>query len=454
MSDDEADRGKRPAGDDSKKAPSTEPHGLVPKEEDKIRHPAPGASFIELRQYWARPDRPDEPGVLEPDHPLMQRFQQTLRAFLERQNLRLTEELRDLETDLKQATQARDDAGVRLYERQQEVSVQQRMLEKCHSELDHISSQRQQEDEDVEKIQKERNEFAEALAREEEQEAALSTSLQKLVAEERQFSEWAEEMRAELAVSQRAAAKDRQQIRTMAEEKRRQDALLYKLTAEVANLRDQMADLAGKLRIKEQERKEAGQAAADAGADIEVAQQLAKTAKDLQRDLDKLVERKRALEQESLETLSEQLRNDKLTQYLRRVAATLRDRTREQALLVVERGAEILAEMRREDDEAQRQVDAAEQELETITKTIAKRTASLVLLNNRLEALIAKLGGKFNPLEAKLTALTTDLRELEVEVQNAQAFWLRQQNNAVTLTQQRNDQINRLTRLRKDRRLG
>ncbi|GLH02946.1 uncharacterized protein GBIM_08891 [Gryllus bimaculatus] len=333
MSDDEADRGKRPAGDDSKKAPSTEPHGLVPKEEDKIRHPAPGASFIELRQYWARPDRPDEPGVLEPDHPLMQRFQQTLRAFLERQNLRLTEELRDLETDLKQATQARDDAGVRLYERQQEVSVQQRMLEKCHSELDHISSQRQQEDEDV-------------------------------------------------------------------------------------------------------------------------AQQLAKTAKDLQRDLDKLVERKRALEQESLETLSEQLRNDKLTQYLRRVAATLRDRTREQALLVVERGAEILAEMRREDDEAQRQVDAAEQELETITKTIAKRTASLVLLNNRLEALIAKLGGKFNPLEAKLTALTTDLRELEVEVQNAQAFWLRQQNNAVTLTQQRNDQINRLTRLRKDRRLG
>lgn len=51
-------------------------------------------------QTWHRQGQDDEPEVLEPDHPLMLRFQAALKSHLQRQYNRLTEEILELVSSL------------------------------------------------------------------------------------------------------------------------------------------------------------------------------------------------------------------------------------------------------------------------------------------------------------------------------------------------------------------
>lgn len=51
-------------------------------------------------QFWLRQGEDDEPEVLEPDHPLMLRFQAALKNHLQRQYNRLTEEILELVSSL------------------------------------------------------------------------------------------------------------------------------------------------------------------------------------------------------------------------------------------------------------------------------------------------------------------------------------------------------------------
>lgn len=51
-------------------------------------------------QIWRRQGEDDEPEVLEPDHPLMLRFQAALKNHLQRQYNRLTEEILEIVSSL------------------------------------------------------------------------------------------------------------------------------------------------------------------------------------------------------------------------------------------------------------------------------------------------------------------------------------------------------------------
>jgi hypothetical protein len=86
--------------------------------------------------------------VLDPDHPLMQRFQKALKNHLDKQNEKVSLELRELLEASKNKKREREDAGVELYGVQQELARHQMLLEKEHdsfSQTKQIRSQVEQE---------------------------------------------------------------------------------------------------------------------------------------------------------------------------------------------------------------------------------------------------------------------------------------------------------------------
>merc|ERR1711973_166603 len=77
----------------------------------------------------------DEVTVLDPDHPLMQRFQNALRVQLIKQKEELELKQRELNTEIKRHQSDRESLGVNLYELQQELGRQQANLEDEHDKL-------------------------------------------------------------------------------------------------------------------------------------------------------------------------------------------------------------------------------------------------------------------------------------------------------------------------------
>ena len=90
--------------------------------------------------------------VLEPDHPLMKRFQTALNKQLTRQNEKVTLELRELEESLRSRKKEREDLGVDLYGIQQELARYQMMLEKNHDEHSEVQQVRKQEEQQLEDV--------------------------------------------------------------------------------------------------------------------------------------------------------------------------------------------------------------------------------------------------------------------------------------------------------------
>lgn len=71
-------------------------------------------------------------------------------------------------------------------------------------------------------------------------------------------------------------------------------------------------------------------------------------------------------------------------------------------------------------------------------------------VNAQLMQLIEAAGGlEIDPTEAKFRAMEKNNAELDAEIRDAQAFWLRLQSHVVTLSEKRADQLNSIQLARK-----
>lgn len=80
--------------------------------------------------------------VLDPDHPLMQRFQKRLKDQLSNREQKITLELREAKYQSEKAKHEREEAGVELYGLQQELAKHQMLLEKEHDKYNETNQSR------------------------------------------------------------------------------------------------------------------------------------------------------------------------------------------------------------------------------------------------------------------------------------------------------------------------
>uniref|UniRef100_T1J9T5 Coiled-coil domain-containing protein 39 n=1 Tax=Strigamia maritima TaxID=126957 RepID=T1J9T5_STRMM len=165
--------------------------------------------------------------ILDPDHPLMQRFQSIYTAHLEKEREKQTLELNSSKTELKTICKSYEDEGETLYNLQQELSKSQANLENCHREWHSFLNER--------KI------IQEQLLTSRDQHVSLMDLRAELTRWDlliNLMNQLQDDMRSDVGALRRAAEKVEGNLESLQDEKRQQDVTIKKKMEEAIRMED------------------------------------------------------------------------------------------------------------------------------------------------------------------------------------------------------------------------
>ena len=211
-------------------------------------------------------------GVLETDHPLLEKFQQALKAHLLRVQQQLTDEIDELNHKLKGNDEEAEEIGSRLYDLQEQIEVQKETLDSYNKQILDLASKRQEVEQNVSNYKKE---FEEKNSEFKDVKRAYNERLQEidnLTILESEFCKWTREIKDEIAVAKRVASKDTKDQMAVAEEKRKMDFLLFNLDSEVRRRERELEDINEQIKDQEDATELINRSLADSNSDLEVLQ--------------------------------------------------------------------------------------------------------------------------------------------------------------------------------------
>ncbi|ETN65033.1 cohesin-subunit [Anopheles darlingi] len=214
----------------------------------------------------------DRVGVLETDHPLLERFQSALKAHLLKVKHELEEEVAELNHRLEQNEKESEEVGAELYDLQEEIDNQKELLEIYGKEILELSTQRQEEEKQAAKYRKEYEEQMATLKDFKKIHREHQMELENLTVLESEFAKWAQEIKDEIAVAKRVASKDAKDNLIAAEEKRQVDLLVFNLSTEVKRKEKELEAIDEQIKEQDEQRETIGRSLADANSDLEALQ--------------------------------------------------------------------------------------------------------------------------------------------------------------------------------------
>lgn len=214
----------------------------------------------------------DQSGVLEKDHPLLERFQQALKAHLLRVKDQLEEEIAELDHRLEQNEKESEEVGARLYDLQEEIDSQKELLDIYGKEIMEVSARRKVAEEKAAGYKKEYDEQNQKLKEFKRIHNEHLVELDNLTILEAEFSKWDQEIKDEIAVAKRVASKDVKDQMAAAEEKRKKDLLVFNLDAEVRKKERELEGIEEQIKEQEGATDVINRSLADANSDLEVLQ--------------------------------------------------------------------------------------------------------------------------------------------------------------------------------------
>ncbi|XP_076810379.1 coiled-coil domain-containing protein 40-like [Clavelina lepadiformis] len=207
--------------------------------------------------------------VLDPDHPLMKRFQNRLKQHLLKQLEKARLERKELTDDLKRKKTNREDLGVRLYGSQQELARQQANLEQLRDKFAVSSDKRRKEEEDLNKLREKYKQFQSQSSKERKKNAELQTEVENLATRLFYMHNAKEDIRSDIAVMKRAAEKAEAEVTHAEMTKQRQDLHVNRMTERVEQLRESIAMYEAQQAAQAEETLAAKQALSEAKEEIE-----------------------------------------------------------------------------------------------------------------------------------------------------------------------------------------
>ncbi|XP_045213458.2 coiled-coil domain-containing protein 40-like [Mercenaria mercenaria] len=207
--------------------------------------------------------------VLEPDHPLMKRFQAALKNQLTKQNEKVTLELRELDESLKNRKKEREDLGVDLYGIQQELARYQMMLEKRHDEFSEVKQVRTQEEQQLEDVRNMYKDLQYNANVEKKKTSELQGEVENLALRLFYMQNAKEDVRSDIAIMRRAAEKADTEVAKAEIEKQKQDLFVDRLVERVDKLKEEIAMYEAQLTAQLEETKAAKEQLMEAYMEIE-----------------------------------------------------------------------------------------------------------------------------------------------------------------------------------------
>ncbi|XP_014210588.1 coiled-coil domain-containing protein 40, partial [Copidosoma floridanum] len=214
-------------------------------------------------------DDNDDFKILDPDDPLMNRFQEALKSHLKRIDEKLSEEIYELGIEIKDAEKKREDEAVRLYELQKETSRQESAVDNYKDMLAELVNLRADMECRLQSAKEAHRVTSERLKAKKLVEKQLGQTIESIEALQQQFSKWEDELRNNLTISQRISEKDDALERELVQRKQQRDYVLFKLEDEVWRLQAEIKDMDDQLQIKDAEKASLRQTIADVSADLD-----------------------------------------------------------------------------------------------------------------------------------------------------------------------------------------
>ncbi|XP_031750056.1 coiled-coil domain-containing protein 40 [Xenopus tropicalis] len=214
-------------------------------------------------------DKESELVVLDPDHPLMGRFQTALKTYLTKQIKSLDLELREMTESMKNNKKEREDLGMFLYGVQQELARLQMGLEKQHDKHSHVSVQRRQKEDELETIRNLYKKTHQITDTERKKVSSMQTEVENLALRLFYMENMNRDVRSDINVMKRAVQKAEMERLQAEVEKKKQDIFVDRLTCEVDRLREQIALYEAQVSAQREDTKAARETVAEACMEIE-----------------------------------------------------------------------------------------------------------------------------------------------------------------------------------------
>ncbi|XP_039937741.1 coiled-coil domain-containing protein 40 [Hirundo rustica] len=207
--------------------------------------------------------------ILDPEHPLMTRFQAALKSYLTKQIEQVNLDLHELRTALKTSKEQREELGVILYGAQQQLGQLDGELEKSHERCSQAAAARRQLEEELEGLRGAHKEICHNTDDERKKVSAMQTQIENLALELFYVQNMDQDMQHRLLLMKQSA-KRAEAERIQAEvEKQKQDLFLDQLTRRVYQLQEQIALFEAQLVAQAEDTKVTRQAVSEAGLEVQ-----------------------------------------------------------------------------------------------------------------------------------------------------------------------------------------
>ncbi|XP_030062467.1 coiled-coil domain-containing protein 40 [Microcaecilia unicolor] len=186
-------------------------------------------------------DEETELVVLDPDHPLMTRFQSALKNYLTKQLQPLNLDVHEMSISLRRTKKEREELGVILYGLQQELAQLQLGLEKQHDRHSQAVTQRRQWEEELEVIREMYKKTREMTNEERKRVLVLQTEVENLSLRLFYVQSMKKDVLADIAVMKRVVHKAEMERMKAEDQKQKQDLYVDRQTRQVVQLNEQIA---------------------------------------------------------------------------------------------------------------------------------------------------------------------------------------------------------------------
>lgn len=207
--------------------------------------------------------------LLPPDHPLLAKFQQSLKEFLIRTRDQLINEIEEISYSVKLKEQQREEQGAILYDRQQEIQRQNDRLEEFAQQIQENLEQRHREEEAVSQLKAEYEEKAQITKDQKTLYNKRMVELEHMQELENNIRSWTEDVENEVKNAKRIVSRDAQLQQQLSEEKRKSDLLFYHLDMEVKKSENELEMVENEIKDMEEVLDVLNMSVSNANADLE-----------------------------------------------------------------------------------------------------------------------------------------------------------------------------------------
>ncbi|NXI59336.1 CCD40 protein, partial [Chloroceryle aenea] len=179
--------------------------------------------------------------VLDPEHPLMRRFQAALKSYLTKQLEKVNLELQELRTAVKKSKAQREELGVIVYGAQQQLAQLQAELGKSQGRRSQTAAARQQLEEELESLRLTYKKMCQNVDDERKRVSAAQTQVENLAWHLLCVQNMDEDMHHKIFLMKQSTKKAQAEKIQAEVEKKKQDLLLERLMRKTFQLQEQIA---------------------------------------------------------------------------------------------------------------------------------------------------------------------------------------------------------------------